>query len=393
MSGDQLVALDLRSIGRRTTGPAGSAEITIPLPDPVVTAIGKLATETKTKSFAVILTALAATFSRYTGQARVPILVAPGGRWQLFDLEIDGDPVFRELLRRTAAGDLVPDPTDPAMCQVAAHHRGTVPPDHSPRVRFCVESAQIRITYDSATIDDGAIARFASHLLTLLTGAATEPDTPLSKLPLLSPAEFTMMLDRWNDTAQDLPQDRCLHEHFTARTELTPDAVAIIHSDGILTYADLDAASNRLASHLQTLGVGPDTIVAICLRKTPDLVISMLAILKAGGAFLSLDLEYPTARLEFILADSACRVVITTSDLTGKLPPGTGETVELDQLLAGPTNPGPPRSAVTVDNLCYLIYTSGSTGTPKAIAVTHRGVANNLLDLNTRFSRPRRRCH
>ena len=131
------------------------------------------------------------------------------------------------------------------------------------------------------------------------------------RLPLLSEAERHQLLVEWNATGADYPRDKCVHELFEAQAARTPDAVAIVHEDAQLTYAELNAKANRLAHHLRGLGVKPDALVAICVERSLEMVVGLLAILKAGGAYVPLDPAYPAERLAYMLEDSAPVVVLT----------------------------------------------------------------------------------
>ncbi|HEY4460886.1 MAG TPA: amino acid adenylation domain-containing protein, partial [Pseudonocardiaceae bacterium] len=173
--------------------------------------------------------------------------------------------------------------------------------------------------------------------------------------------------DRSNSATEGLG----LHELVAAQAVRTPDAVALTHDDRQLTYRALEARATALAHRLRTLGVGPDIRVGVCLPATIDLVVALLAVLKAGGAYLPLDPSYPARRLEYLLADSDVAVLLTYSDLT--LPRHRAEVVLLDE----PHRDGQPADLprTPVDGLAYVIYTSGSTGQPKGTLLTHRGIA------------------
>ena len=149
--------------------------------------------------------------------------------------------------------------------------------------------------------------------------AIADADRPVGNLSILEPAERDTILRVWNDTAQALAP-ATLPELFAAQAARTPDAVAVMFEDRTLTYAALDAHANRLAHHLQSLGVGPETVVGLCVERSPEMVIGLLGILKAGGAYLPLDPDYPRERLEFMLADAGVSVLVTQSALLDRLP-------------------------------------------------------------------------
>jgi amino acid adenylation domain-containing protein len=213
------------------------------------------------------------------------------------------------------------------------------------------------------------VHRFLDCYQQLIESAVAEPDTPLAWLRMLPAAEETTVVERWNDTTRDLPYEQGLHQLFEHQATIQPDAVAVVAGGQGHTFAEVDRRANQLAHHLVALGVAPGSIVAVQLPLGIDYVVSVLATLKAGGAYLPVDPEYPTARIEFVLQDSGADVVITP---------------EVPGLVADrPVTP--VRSGFVPGNPCYVIYTSGSTGTPKAVVVRHRGAVNNLCDLNTRY--------
>ena len=182
----------------------------------------------------------------------------------------------------------------------------------------------------------------------------------------------------WNDSAADYPADRPLHRLFEAAAEQNPGAVALVHGERQLTYAELNRAANRLARHLRSLSVGPDVLVGICMHRCAEMIIGLLAVLKAGGAYVPIDPAYPQVRLAGMMNDVDLRVLLTTSDLQGALPACRAQIVCVDTALAKGTelDGGNLTGAAGAENLCYVIFTSGSTGRPKAAAVLHRGWVN-----------------
>ncbi|MFD0350539.1 AMP-binding protein [Kitasatospora aburaviensis] len=202
---------------------------------------------------------------------------------------------------------------------------------------------------------------------------------------MLTPPERHRALVEWNDTAHGYPQaGACLHELFEERLAVHPEAPAVLHAGGELSYAALDALAERIAGRLADLGVGPDSTVGVCLAKGPALVAAVLGVLKAGGAYLPLDPAYPEQRLAFMLRDAAPPVVLTERALAGLLPAGGAALLEVEDAEQWPAARRRP-AGTAPDNLAYVIYTSGSTGAPKGIAVPHRGAVNNLLDLNDTY--------
>ncbi|MEH2260073.1 non-ribosomal peptide synthetase [Nostoc sp.] len=202
-------------------------------------------------------------------------------------------------------------------------------------------------------------------------------------LPILKESEKHLIIE-WNYTQTNYPQQACIHQLFEAQVEKTPNAVALIFNNQHLTYRDLNSRANQLAEHLQSLGVGTETIVGICIERSLEMVIALLAILKAGGAYVPLDPGYPQERLAFMLSDTQVSVLLTQKELVAKLPTHTAFVICLDADWNTITqNKKDNLSAnVTADNLAYVMYTSGSTGTPKGVSVIHRGVVRLVKETN-----------
>ncbi|WP_164020351.1 non-ribosomal peptide synthetase, partial [Pyxidicoccus trucidator] len=232
--------------------------------------------------------------------------------------------------------------------------------------------------YSTDLYDTDTMARMIEHLQVLLEAAVANPDTRLSSLPLLTEAERQRVLVDWNATDAEL-QDTSAHALIEAQARRTPDAPAVQMGERTLTYRQLDERANQLAHHLRSLGVGPEVLVGLCVERSPELVVSILAVLKAGGAWLPLDSSYPTERLAFMLRDARPPILLTQEHLADELPVQSELLVlldsEWDSLIARqPTHA--PDVRVLPDNLAYVIYTSGSTGRPKGTLLRHRGLCN-----------------
>ncbi|HEV3456261.1 MAG TPA: amino acid adenylation domain-containing protein, partial [Thermoanaerobaculia bacterium] len=261
--------------------------------------------------------------------------------------------------------------------------------------------------YDSDLFDGATVGRMARHFQNLLAALLAYPGCRLSAAPLLSAGE-RHQLREWNATAAPYPQDRCLHQLIEAQARRTPEEVALVAESGdsepgdggdggdgggrvSLTYRDLNARANRLARHLRALGVGPETVVAVCLERSAGMVVGLLAILKAGGAYLPLDPDYPPQRLFYMLEDSRAAVMLTQSSLLQRLGerPAAGALrticLDADAALWSRRSAEDLTSAAGPDNLAYVIYTSGSTGKPKATMNSHRGIVNRLLWMQQRY--------
>ena len=235
-------------------------------------------------------------------------------------------------------------------------------------------------TFDPTRFERSAMDRLLRHLETLLGAMLEDPEAPLGRLPLLTPSERTQLVAR---TAGEVaPQEgspqRLLHEEIEARVAAGPEAIAVVLGAVQCSYGELDRRANRLAHRLRGHGVAPDVPVGLCVERSAELVVGILAILKADGAYVPLDPTYPQERLEFIRRDAGLAVILTSEPLAGNLGEGPGRVLFLDQ----PPAVQPPEESLRrrntrqpgAEQLAYLIYTSGSTGRPKGAAITHRNV-------------------
>ncbi|MGH8908707.1 MAG: amino acid adenylation domain-containing protein [Egibacteraceae bacterium] len=244
----------------------------------------------------------------------------------------------------------------------------------------------LRACYDLAHFEQETVQRLVDNFVTLLEGIAADPDRAVSALPVLSQAQGRQLLVEWNTTASPYPKEALVHELFAAQACDSPEATAVVCGDDQLSYAQLDTAANRLAWHLQRLGVGPEVLVGVCLERGVELVVGLLGILKAGGAYLPLDPDYPAQRLGWMLSDAQVGVLVTTADLADRLPVSESgvRLVCLDRdrdTIAGCSDRAPTHHA-SPENLAYVIYTSGSTGKPKGVTVTHRAVARLVFGID-----------
>ena len=181
--------------------------------------------------------------------------------------------------------------------------------------------------YSTDLFDAETISRLVSHFLTLLEDALDHPDRRLSVLELMSVAEREQLAFVWNDTQSAYPQDTCVHELFELQVERQPSAIAVIFEGEEITYAELNRRADVIARRLLRSGVGSETLVGVALERSIDMVVALLGILKAGGAFVSFDLAYPKERLKFLFADTGVRVLLTQPHLLEKLPPFQGEVI------------------------------------------------------------------
>jgi amino acid adenylation domain-containing protein len=232
--------------------------------------------------------------------------------------------------------------------------------------------------YNSDLFDRTTIARMASNFQTLLTGIVANPQQQISELPLLNEKERQQLLWDWNDTQAKYANDRCIHQLFAAQVDSKPQSIALVFQDRQLTYQELNSRANQLAHYLQKMGVGAETLVGICIDRSPEMLIGLWGILKAGGAYVPLDASYPPDRLAYMLADAGIKVLLTSENVGAGLPAHAAKVVCLDtdwQEIATESTENPV-SNVQPENLAYVIYTSGSTGTPKGVMVRHRSLCN-----------------
>jgi amino acid adenylation domain-containing protein/non-ribosomal peptide synthase protein (TIGR01720 family) len=275
------------------------------------------------------------------------------------------------------------------------------------------EGIDAAFEYNSDLFDATTIERMITHFRTLIAGIVAAPERPLSRLPLLSEAERRQALIEWNATNADYSIDYCVHEPIVDRAAQTPDAIAVILGEQFLTYAELNARANQLAHYLRRLGVGPDTLVALCIERSPEMIIGLLGILKAGGAYLPIDPSYPAERIRFMLEDAQPVVLLGVWGLGSEVwslesgDKGTGdeethhvtrdtqdgkrgrEWARIDLSADWPTiaqeGDGNLEGGGEPDDLAYVIYTSGSTGQPKGVEITHRAVVNHNLAVRGLF--------
>ncbi|MBN8226734.1 amino acid adenylation domain-containing protein [Corallococcus macrosporus] len=230
--------------------------------------------------------------------------------------------------------------------------------------------------YNTDLFEAGTIERMAGHLATLLSGIAAQPGRALAGLPLLTQAEQRQLLETWKGPRVPLTQKDMLPALFAAQVARTPDNVAVLFKDAQLTYRELDARAGQLAAWLRGAGVKPGDIVGICLERSVETLVSVLAVMAAGAAYVPIDPAYPSERVAFILGDTHAPVIITQSWLQRSLPAGTtARTLFVDQPLDGALSSAPAATVQSGDLAC-LVYTSGSTGQPKGVMLEHGGLAN-----------------
>ncbi|GLZ36653.1 non-ribosomal peptide synthetase [Actinokineospora sp. NBRC 105648] len=248
---------------------------------------------------------------------------------------------------------------------------------------YAADELQLALGYDPDLLTESTVERMAGHLETLLGEIARAPGARLADLEMLTGSERGLVVSDWNDTATGFGPPRCAHELFTERARSTPEAVAVSRGDHGLSFRELDARANQLAHRLVGLGAAPGVLVGVCAERGVGAVVALLAVLKAGAAFVPLDPEYPARMLATMLADAAVPILLTEDRLLDRVPDSGAAVVSLDEPFAGPSTP--PRTAVTPEDLAYVVYTSGSTGTPKGVMVEHRHVHHMTRAWDARY--------
>jgi amino acid adenylation domain-containing protein len=236
------------------------------------------------------------------------------------------------------------------------------------------------LEYNTDLFDASTVERMAEHFVSLLGGIVGDPERKVGALPMLCERERTRLLYEYNATEADYPREVPIHRLFEEQAARTPHATAVTFEDLTLTYRELDERSNQLAHHLQSLGVGTESPVGILLEHSAEMVVALLGVLKAGGAYLPLDPIYPRERLRFMLEDAAVGVLITQESLAGVVPGVQAEVViiDVDSRTISGRPVSVPASTVKPVDAAYVIYTSGSTGTPKGVVIEHRSLVNYI---------------
>ncbi|MFE0458753.1 amino acid adenylation domain-containing protein [Kitasatospora sp. NPDC058965] len=418
---------DWRGHSARRVVPAGTAA-----------AVRRLAESHDTTSFTVLLVAFAAFLHRLSGQEdfALGVPVAGRGRTELESvigyfvntipvrMDFAGRPHFHEVLRRTVAGSREdfsrPDiPFDRLVRELRRERNAGSQPLVQAMIGTESAGAPIRLgealgrevpvdvafakcDMDLSVQDDGerisvnlvvpadlfestAAGRLAGQFLTLLDGLVAAPGRPVSDLGLLNAAELHTVLRDWNDTARPQPE-RSFVERFQERSTQTPDAVAVACGDESLSYRELNERANRMARLLVDRGAGVERFVAVLLPRSPTLVVTLLAVLKSGAAYLPIDPDFPADRIGYMLEDARPALLVTdatTADHLAMLSDGT-ERVLVDEVDAS-TVVGENLPAVSPDHPAYVIYTSGSTGRPKGVVVLRSALDNFLGAMADRF--------
>ena len=399
------------------------------VPPETVEGLQALARSESASLYMTLLAAFDVLLSRYSGQDDIAVGMPVDGRDQpeledaigvfvdtvVLRVDMSGSPTFREALRRVRARmldamahqrlpferlvraleperilgrhplyqvmlTLVPEfpKLEVPGLQVAevSTERASSPIDLTVFIEQRAGGLEAVWEYSTDLFEAATIERMQAHFLRLLDAVVTDPEGKIDELPMLAEDERRARLDDWSRSGGEYPVG-CLHELFEACVARAPDAPAVTYEGETLSYGELNARANRLAHYLRELGVGPETLVALCLRRSLDLVVAVVAVLKAGGAYVPLDPDYPAERLAFVLSDTEAPVLLTQEELLADLPSHAASVVCLDRdaVLLAERSADNPEPVAEPEHLAYVIYTSGSTGQPKGVQVEHRNVA------------------
>ncbi|WP_437715402.1 amino acid adenylation domain-containing protein [Sorangium sp. So ce448] len=243
---------------------------------------------------------------------------------------------------------------------------------------------ELTLNYDADRLDGDAVAALGAAYATALAAMAARPDERYELASLMGYDERRLLLVERNATRADVPAGVCVHELIEAQVERTPDAPALSFEDTRLTYRELDRRAERVGRALQAAGVGPDDLVAVCLKRSADMLVALLGVLKAGAAYLPIEPDHPADRIALVLDEARPAAALTTRALGARLPLGAAHQLFVDEL--EPSSDLPPRARrATPRNLAYVLYTSGSTGRPKGVMIEHRNLVNHFAELAERI--------
>ncbi len=244
------------------------------------------------------------------------------------------------------------------------------------------------IEYNTDLYERMTIERMIGHFQSLLTTIVVNPTASIASLPLLTEPERVQLLVIWNQTEFAFPEatGRCMHHLVEAQAERNPAAVAVIFENQQLSYRVLNQRANQLGRYLQAIGIGPGSIVGICLERSIEMIVGVLAVQKAGGAYLPLKSDYPQKRINFICQDANLALILTQQHLVDLVASASVPCFCLDTKwsMVAAQNPQNIEADTSPDNLAYIIYTSGSTGLPKGVMLAHRGLCN-MVEANRRW--------
>jgi amino acid adenylation domain-containing protein len=430
--GDHPAALELPTNKPRPAAQTfqGATEV-LRLARPLVEALNDLSRRQEVTLFMLLLAAFQSQLCRYTGQEDITVGTPIANRnlaetepligffvnTLVLRTDLSGDPSFSDLLRRvreTALGayanqdlpfELLVEELQPRreanrtpLFQIAfVLQNAPMRPLHLPGLTITVLPVENRtakfdltltlreseggeltaaLEYNTDIFERATARHMLEHYEVLLRGVVKDPDLPLSRLLLITEQERRQLLHEGETAAPEFPVGEPLHRLFEARAAAAPDKTAIVWGEERLSYEQLNARANQLAHRLHRLGIGPDSLVSICLERSVEMVVALLGVLKAGGAYVPLDPASPAERLAWLLEDTRSPVLITSRTLLERLPSCDAELLVLDDKREALTRESDknPCTTATAHNLAYVIYTSGSTGRPKGTLVSHYNV-------------------
>jgi natural product biosynthesis luciferase-like monooxygenase protein len=255
-------------------------------------------------------------------------------------------------------------------------------------------SGATRLAYSTTVYSPDSIAQLCAHFKAVLEAMGSAPRIAFRELDLVDEAERALVVEKWNATDLDYDSAELIHRAFEKQAGKTPEAAAIAFEDREITYRALDERSSLLAARLRAMGIGPDQLVGVHVSRSIELMVATLAVLKAGGAYVPLDPAFPADRLQFMIADSAMRVIITQAALRGMLPADGPTLITVDgggDASGAAIERAPAEPPTDSTHLAYVIYTSGSTGRPKGVMIEHRNVANFFAAMDRKIPRDRGR--
>ncbi len=286
-------------------------------------------------------------------------------------------PLFQTMFVFLNNGEKLEAPENLAFSSLELNH-GTEKNDLTLQVTEVRNGLTGSLSYSTDLFDESTIKRMTAHWLRVLEALVANPEQLVRDVELLNSDERHEMLEDWNATGREFPENVCLHQLFEQQVRLAPEAVAVSSGDDRLSYAELNHRANQLAHFLRKAGVGPETLVALYLERSVDMLVALLGVLKAGGAYLPLETAHPKRRVQYVIGDAQAPVILAQERTAAMLPETGARVICLDSdwssIAQEPEHT--PTTNTTAENLAYVIYTSGSTGGARGVMVQHRSVMN-----------------
>lgn len=245
-------------------------------------------------------------------------------------------------------------------------------------------SLNVECQYNTDLFSSEMIQNWSEHFIELLSGIANQPSLPAGSIPILNKRQNELQLITWNNTRSDYPETTGIHTLIERQCKETPDRIAVEFNDNTLSYRDLDLRSNKLAAYLKNLGAAPGTLIGVSLKRSQEMLIAMLGILKTGAAYVPLDPDFPGERISYMISDAGIKLLISEESVIKQLPEFDGVIVSIDKDARSIDKCSPSALHFTdfdSESIAYVIYTSGSTGKPKGVQVPHRAVVNFLSSM------------